>query len=150
YIMNLHYFGGVWWRRRMMSHVLSTNFRTAVLALCVGVFVGAPAMAHSTSPSAEAGQPVQRAVSGQVTDVDGNPLGGVTVTEKGTNNSTGTNEDGNFSLNISSPSSTVLVFQYLGYVTVERPISGSTVNVVLETDQMALEEVVITGFGMSQ
>lgn len=148
--MNQHYYGGVWWRRCTMSHVLSTNFRTAVLALCVGAFAVAPAMARPADLSVVAGQPVQRVISGQVTDVDGNPLGGVTVTEKGTNNSTGTNEEGLFSLNLSSPSSTVLVFQYLGYVTVERPISASPVNVVLEADQTALEEVVITGFGMSQ
>lgn len=149
--MNLHQFSGVRWITRAIPYTLSTKFPSAVLALCVGALAVSPAIAHANEPTkVTASQPVQRTISGQVTDTDGNPLGGVTVTEKGTANSTGTNAEGRYTLNLSSASSTVLVFNYLGYTTLESTISGTTLNVVLESDQTALEEVVITGFGMAQ
>lgn len=49
-----------------------------------------------------------------VSSVDGLPLPGVTVLEKGTTNGTVTEIDGTFSINVSGPTS-VLVFSYVGF-----------------------------------
>lgn len=84
---------------------------------------------------------------GSVVDVNGEPLIGVNVLEKGTTNGTITDFDGKFTLNLSSPDA-VLVFSYIGYVTQE--ISAKNQNelkVVLKEDAEKLDEVVVIGYG---
>lgn len=89
-------------------------------------------------------------VTGTISDTSGVPLPGVNVVEKGTNNGTSTDFDGNYSIAVSSPSAT-LVFSSLGYGTAEVPISGqSTVNVSLDEDASQLDEVVVTALGISR
>tara|TARA_R110000796_G_scaffold250788_4_gene380719 strand:- start:85036 stop:88032 length:2997 start_codon:yes stop_codon:yes gene_type:complete len=85
-------------------------------------------------------------VSGTVSDANG-PLPGASVLVKGTTNGTQTDFDGNYSLsNVGSDAT--LVFSYIGYKTAEIAVSGkSTINVTLEEDAQALEEVVIVGYG---
>jgi TonB-linked SusC/RagA family outer membrane protein len=87
------------------------------------------------------------AVSGKVTDENGLPLPGVTVTVKGTTNATVTDVNGKYALNIAGNNG-ILVFSFLGYTSVERPLSGSnTVNVQLAPDSKSLNEVVVVGYG---
>jgi len=83
-------------------------------------------------------------VSGTVSDVNG-PLPTVNVSVKGTTNGTATDFDGKYSIDNVAPGS-VLVFTYIGYVSKELPVTGSTLNVVLAEDSQALDEVVITGY----
>lgn len=85
-------------------------------------------------------------VSGNVSDANG-PLPGASVLVQGTTNGTQTDFDGNYTLN-NVPGDATLVVSYLGYTTVEVPVNGqSTINVVLQEDAEALEEVVIIGYG---
>lgn len=85
-------------------------------------------------------------VSGTVTDATG-PLPGASVLVKGTTTGTQTDFDGNYTLDGVDGSST-LVFSYIGYTTVEIPVNGqSTINVTLQEDAQALDEVVIIGYG---
>ena len=85
-------------------------------------------------------------VSGTVSDSNG-PLPGASVLVKGTTNGTQTDFDGNYSLNNVGDSAT-LVFSYIGYKTVEVAVgSRSTVDITLEEDAQALDEVVIVGYG---
>lgn len=87
-------------------------------------------------------------VSGTVSDANG-PLPGASVLVKGTTNGTQTDFDGNYTLNDVADSAT-LVFSYIGYKTVEIAVSGqSTINVSLEEDAQALDEVVIIGYGQT-
>lgn len=88
----------------------------------------------------------QQSVSGTVYDANG-PLPGANVLVKGTINGTQTDFDGNYSLkNISE--NAVLVFSYIGFKTVEVAVGGrTTINVTLEADAQALEEVVLVGYG---
>lgn len=87
-------------------------------------------------------------VSGTVTDANG-PLPGASVLVKGTTNGTQTDFDGNYTLNDIDDSAT-LVFSYIGYKTVEIAVNGrSTVNVTMEEDAQALDEVVIIGYGQT-
>ncbi|SNZ00470.1 SusC/RagA family TonB-linked outer membrane protein [Flagellimonas pacifica] len=91
-----------------------------------------------------------QAITGQVVDEDGQPLPGATVIEKGTNNGTQTDFDGNYSINVSNTSGT-LVFSYIGYETKEIPISGqSTINISLAEDTQVLGEVVVTSLGITR
>ncbi|WP_350286340.1 SusC/RagA family TonB-linked outer membrane protein [uncultured Croceitalea sp.] len=85
-------------------------------------------------------------VSGTVSDANG-PLPGASVLVQGTTNGTQTDFDGNYTLNDVSDDAT-LVFSYIGYKTFETALNGrSTINVTLEEDAQALDEVVIIGYG---
>lgn len=84
-------------------------------------------------------------ISGTVTD-EGGSLPGVSVLIKGTNNATSTDLDGKYV--ISAKSADVLVFSYVGYKSVERPIGGKTsIDVRMETENSQLQEVVVVGYG---
>ena len=87
-------------------------------------------------------------VSGTVTTFDdGQPLPGVNVIVKGTNNGVQTDFDGNYTIN-SVSGDAILVFSYIGFETQEVPIdSRTTINMALKTDQEALDEVVVIGYG---
>ena len=85
-------------------------------------------------------------VTGTVTSSDG-PLPGVSVIVKGTSNGASTDFDGKYSIdNVASDA--ILVFSSIGYTTKEVPVNGqSTVDVMLEEDSQALDEVVVVGYG---
>lgn len=92
----------------------------------------------------------QRALTGVVRTPDGSPLPGATVYEKGTTNGTITDFDGNFTLNVSQPSATI-VFSFIGMTTVEVNYTGqATMDVVLEEETIGLEEVVAVGYGVQR
>jgi iron complex outermembrane receptor protein len=87
-------------------------------------------------------------VTGMVSDANG-PLPGASVVVKGTTTGTQTDFDGNFT--ISADGDATLVFSYIGFKTTEIAVGGqTTINVTLEEDAQALEEVVVTGYGSQQ
>src|SRR4030042_2536637 len=90
----------------------------------------------------------QLVVSGTVTDAPtGDPLPGVNVTIRGTTTGALTDLGGSYSLQVPDQNA-VLVFSFIGYVTQEQPVSGKTlINVALEPATMALDEVIVTGYG---
>lgn len=92
----------------------------------------------------------QRAVSGTVSDAaSGEPIEGVAVIVKGTTTGMFTDSEGSYTLQVPDGGD-VLVFSYVGYVTLEAEITGSRVNISLSEDAFELEEVVVTGFGTSK
>lgn len=92
----------------------------------------------------------QRAVSGTVTDAaNGEPIEGVAVIVKGTTTGMFTDSEGSYTLQVPDGGD-VLVFSYVGYVTLEAEVTGSRVNISLSEDAFELEEVVVTGFGTSK
>ena len=71
-------------------------------------------------------------VSGTITDVNGLPLIGATVLEKGTTNGMVSDLDGKFTLDVTDENA-VLVFSYAGFETKEMPVGNQTTfNVELE------------------
>lgn len=85
-------------------------------------------------------------VSGKVTNNKGEPLGGVSVFEKGTSNGTVSREDGSFSLRVSNATAT-LVFSYVGFVSQEVAVlNQSSVTVVLAAESTNLNDVVVIGY----
>jgi TonB-linked SusC/RagA family outer membrane protein len=88
----------------------------------------------------------QRAISGRISGTNGEPLVGASVTEKGTNTSVVTKEDGRFELNLTTESP-VLVVSFVGYDTEEIQVGNESVkNVQLKQQERALSEVVVTGY----
>ncbi|PTX44848.1 TonB-linked SusC/RagA family outer membrane protein [Christiangramia gaetbulicola] len=89
-------------------------------------------------------------VSGLVSDENNMPLLGVNVIVKGESRGTTTDFDGNYTIENVSPGD-VLQFSYVGFVAQEITINDQrTINVVLQTDSEALEEVVVIGYGTQQ
>lgn len=77
---------------------------------------------------------------------DGMPLPGVSVVVKGTTIGTTTDINGNFTLTMPSNGGS-LVFSFIGYKNLEMPFYGNFMNITLEPDNVALEEVVVTAYG---
>ena len=89
----------------------------------------------------------QQTVKGIIKGPDGLPVIAANISQKGTNNATITDLNGNFTLNVTGRQS-VLVISYIGYVTTEVNVSGRAfVEVVLQEDVAALDEVVVVGYG---
>ena len=97
-------------------------------------------------PFAMAQNPVK--VTGKVIDDLGEPMIGVSVQVKGTPGGTITDIDGNYSVEVSQGAT--LIFSYLGYVTEEHQVTGSTLNVTMKENVEALEEVVVIGYGVQK
>lgn len=90
--------------------------------------------------------PRQLVVTGVVRDVDGNPIMGANVVEKGTNNGTLTDLDGGYRLSLISQKP-VLVFTFVGFIDNEVSVDTQTViDVVLEESLTSLDEVVVVGY----
>ena len=88
-------------------------------------------------------------VTGTVISVeDGLPVIGASVLEKGTSNGTITDFDGIYELTVADDA--VLVFSYVGLTSKELKVSGPTMDVTLQGDAIAMEEVVVTAMGVVQ
>ncbi|HEY4108672.1 TonB-dependent receptor [Puia sp.] len=85
-------------------------------------------------------------VTGKVANAKGEPLAGVTVQEKGTNNATTTRDDGSFSLEVTNADAT-LVFTYVGYQQQEAPLNNqTTLSITLAAETTNLNEAVVIGY----
>ncbi|OFY59771.1 MAG: hypothetical protein A2X04_08930 [Bacteroidetes bacterium GWF2_41_9] len=93
----------------------------------------------------------QKTITGKVTSSeDGLGMAGVPVVVKGTTIGTATDVDGAFTLSVPNNAQT-LVVSFIGMKTVELPIGTQTVfTVELLPDILALEDVVVTAFGISR
>ncbi|MDO6490550.1 MULTISPECIES: SusC/RagA family TonB-linked outer membrane protein [unclassified Cellulophaga] len=91
----------------------------------------------------------QKTVSGTVTDQEGVPLPGVNILVEGTTTGTQTDFDGKYS--ISASNGQILLFTYLGQKPVSKTVTEvSTINVQMQEDSEALEEVVVTALGIKR
>ena len=79
---------------------------------------------------------------------DGLPVIGASVLEKGTSNGTITDFDGIYELTVADDA--VLVFSYVGLTSQELKVSGPKMDVTLQGDAIAMEEVVVTAMGVVQ
>jgi TonB-linked SusC/RagA family outer membrane protein len=96
------------------------------------------------SPFASMAQEVT--VTGRVTEkADGKPLPGVTVTIQGTSKATSTDANGKYAITVAT--GTKLEFRQLGMKPQTITVSGTVVNVALESDETALSEIVVIGYG---
>jgi iron complex outermembrane recepter protein len=92
----------------------------------------------------------QQKVTGKVTGSDGIGIPGVTVLEVGTTNGVITDTDGLYSIQVTNASS-VLRFSFVGMTTVDQTVNGqSAINVKLASEDIGLDEVVVTALGIKR
>lgn len=90
----------------------------------------------------------EKKITGTVSDNLGYPLPGVNIVVKGTTNGTQTNFDGKYE--ILANDDDILAFTYVGLKTEEVVVGHSNIiNVTMEKDS-ALEEVVVTAYGIKR
>ena len=88
----------------------------------------------------------KRKITGVVNDVNGEPIIGVTIKEKGTTNGTVSDINAKFTLEVSSGA--VLELSYIGYQPLEVKVGNQTdLSIVLYEKQELLDEVVVVGYG---
>ncbi|CAD0009496.1 TonB-dependent receptor [Flavobacterium salmonis] len=86
----------------------------------------------------------QKEVTGIVKDKTGNPLPGVNIIEKGTSNGVSSDFEGKYSIKVKEDAT--LIFSYVGFLTVEKAVSGDNLNIVLdENGGQILNDVVVVG-----
>lgn len=100
----------------------------------------------TTTQSLRAAERFARVISGRVTNDRGEPLQGVTVTEKGTRNAVVSDENGNYSISVED--NAVLEFTYVGYQAREFPVgSSSVINIQMTNNVQDMSEVIVVGYG---
>ena len=88
-------------------------------------------------------------VSGVVTSAeDGLPVIGASVLEQGTTNGTITDFDGNYEITVADGAT--LEFSYVGMTTKSVVVKKAILNVTLNSDAIAMDEVVVTAMGVKQ
>ncbi len=87
-------------------------------------------------------------VTGNVKDKEG-PLPGVIVMVKGTTIGTVSDINGDYGL-VVPYNNKELIFSYIGYKTTEIQVGSEFANVTLEPEVLALQEVVVTGYGITR
>lgn len=100
-------------------------FMSAVLFLCASVYA-------------------QQVIKGTLRNPAGEPLAGATVTVKGTNKTTLTDANGQFS--IDAPVGSTLVVSSVGFVEREIPVTGTEINETLQIGNNTMNEVVVIGY----
>ena len=87
-------------------------------------------------------------VSGVVLDEQGEPMIGCSVTVVGTSLGTVTDFNGRYSIALPRGKNQIK-FAYVGYLSQTCSVNGSTLNVRMKEDELALQEVVVVGYGVS-
>ncbi|HVK97013.1 MAG TPA: SusC/RagA family TonB-linked outer membrane protein, partial [Flavisolibacter sp.] len=90
-----------------------------------------------------------RAITGRVTDQEGSPVAGVTVTVKGSTTATVTDANGTYS--ILAPANSTLVFSSVGFGSMEMRVGDrASINATLTSTSANLSEVVVIGYGTAR
>ncbi len=91
-----------------------------------------------------------REVSGVVTSADdGLSIPGVSVIIKGTTIGTTTDFDGKYSISVPEGNE-VLVFSFVGMKTTELPVTSNTINLVMESESIGVDEVMVVAYGTAK
>lgn len=92
--------------------------------------------------------PMPQELKGKITDADGKPIPGASITVKGTKTGTAADAGGSFSLTV--PDNAVLIVSAVGYTTQELPVGSQTnfdIVLVASATGVGLNEVVVIGYG---
>ena len=89
-------------------------------------------------------------IIGKILDVNGDPVIGASILEKGTTNGTISDVDGNFTLSLNKANAE-LEISYIGYQTQTIAVrAGQPVSVTMREDYAQLDEVVVVGYGVQK
>ena len=103
---------------------------------------------HNVNKVQQGNNTHKKEVKGRVVDASGEPLIGVSVKVKGTNNATVTDIDGNYSINANG--NDVLEFSYVGFTPKEVKANSNNIDVSMSEDSKELTEVVVTALGIKR
>lgn len=133
----------------MLNYLFKQEKAFIALLAFSGLAVTVPLMASSGDSVMLIHESQQQCfkLKGVVRDIDGNPIIGASVVEKGkSSNGTITDIDGNFELEVSAGSSVEV--SYIGFRIQEITANSSrSLVVVLKEDTKLLDEVVVVGYG---
>lgn len=129
-------------KRGLTNSRLLAAIAVSTLLLNSGDIMAAPTAEGSISEVTQQLQTIN--VKGVVVDVQGQPVIGASVLEKGTTNGGVTDINGNFILNVKSGA--ILQISYVGYRNQEVK-AEKTMKIVLREDTELLSEVVVVGYG---
>ncbi|WP_395048843.1 TonB-dependent receptor domain-containing protein [Flavobacterium sp.] len=86
----------------------------------------------------------QKEITGVVKDNSGTALPGVNIFEKGTNNGVSTDAEGTYKIKVQEGAT--LVFSYIGYKSITKEATNTTIDIVLAAEgEQELQEVQIVG-----
>src|SRR5690606_41041220 len=135
------------------------RFKWMIPLLTAGLLITGPSIAAATAvaaavdadPAMRPADEIAIQIRGTVTsETDQSALPGVTVVEKGTNNGTVTDLNGQYSLEVTDANA-VLVFSYVGFVSQEITVGSRTeINVSLAESIDTMNEVVVTALGIER
>ena len=148
--VDLNYAVSIDCKDQPISKVLSTILKDSNISYTIsGVNIILSNKKQDVSAVVVAKDVKKHSVSGVVTDENSLPLPGVIVSIPGTTTGTATGGNGDYAMNVAIGGT--LQFSYMGYKVQTIVIGANTVaNVQLEVDGLALEEVVIVGFGVQK
>ena len=132
------------------DNVFTLNNRCKMLAailICSGfTLLPASAFTETNLSAVNSVQQSKSTIKGVIKDASGEPVIGASILENGTNNGTISDFDGNFELQV--PAGAILTISYIGYKNQEiKVIPGKPLNIILQEDSEALDEVVVIGYG---
>ena len=94
--------------------------------------------------------PNTKTISGKIVDEIGEPIIGATVNVKNTHLGAVTDMDGKFRLTVPKDEKGMLVASFIGMKNVEMPLKEHLGDVVMKSNDMALDEVVVVAFGIQK
>ncbi|QZE14613.1 SusC/RagA family TonB-linked outer membrane protein [Halosquirtibacter laminarini] len=130
---------------------LGTKFKNASAKDILDYIADSNDLVYSTSKNGLVvfkAQDDKKLFKGVVSDVDGQPLPGVTIIEIGTMNGVTTNEQGQF---VIQARSAVFKFSFIGMSSFEQSLKvGSFNKVIMKEDVKNIDEVVVTALGIKR
>lgn len=138
--------------KNMLNKLLGCADKVLFVGILLQVFLISPGWASGNATTHHYGSPEyslqDQEITGTVTDAETNRgLPGVNIVVKGTTQGAVTNIDGTYAITVNSPDA-ILVFSMIGYRSQEVPVVNlTTIDVVMETDMEALDEVIVVGYG---
>jgi TonB-dependent starch-binding outer membrane protein SusC len=134
-------------KQRPLSQVMNEVMELVALKYRFDETAGVIIVSEKNSSSGEEfGKPAARIISGTVINESGEPLSGVSVQVKGTSIATTTSPSGAFSIEVDDNAKT-LIFSFVGMLTRELPIEGTSMKITLSLVNRSLDEVVVVGYG---
>src|SRR5581483_4013208 len=117
---------------------ISSSTRAACIGLLAALFLLIQPVAA---------QPPTHKITGRITTHStGAPVGGATITVRGSRNATQSADDGTFTINAAPGEH--LVISYIGYLRQDVTVgNGTTINVALTQDISNMNDVVVVGYG---
>jgi len=122
------------------------------ILLVVAFFLSINSSVFASNTALTTKEPVSQqetiTATGTVVDETGLTMPGVSVVAVGTTNGATTDFDGNFTIDV--PEGTTLEFSFMGYKTIDLKASTTPMNIAMQPDAAALDEVVVVGYGVQK